>query len=322
MNFSVKIKWHVLRARLYMERLRGKNFLFPIVVFVSTVFFFVFYFSFNQITNYWVGWHPAGGNSLHFCEQNRWDSLIRQPSNTWSNLGFFVVGLFTLTLGVQDLKFKNRKESDNFLVRYPVFSILFSAAVLYLFIGSFFYHASLTKTFQALDQTGMYAVVSMVIVFNLYKIFPLVRIGGNYKSTHAWWVLLAVILNYFLYATLFKININMLFPLLITVAFLTSAYYLMFISREHYFTNYMWAAFVILVLAAVIWILDRTSVVCSPESVLQGHALWHLFCAASILFIYLYYRSGTAPLGERLEVMLARRERRIERRMQRKNGNL
>jgi hypothetical protein len=90
---------------------------------------------------------------------------------------------------------------------------------------------------------------------------------------------------------------------------------LLFISKEHYYTDYLWTAFAILLLAAIIWILDRTSVMCSPSSIFQGHALWHLFTAASILFIYLYYRSGTAPLHERVERIEARRERRAQRRM-------
>jgi hypothetical protein len=225
------------------------------------------------------------------------------------------VGLFALTLGIHDLKFSERKQSDNFLVRYPVFSILFGLSAVYLFVGSFMYHASLTVFFQKLDQTGLYSVIIMILVFNLYKLFPLIRINGKYKSSHALMVALAAGLNYFIYVTLYEININLLFPLLITVVFLTSCYYLLFISKEHYYTDYLWTAFAILLLAAIIWILDRTSVMCSPSSIFQGHALWHLFTAASILFIYLYYRSGTAPLHERVERIEARRERRAQRRM-------
>ena len=102
----------------------------------------------------------------------------------------------------------------------------------------------------------------------------------------------------------------MLFPALVIVAFLTSVYYLLFVSREHYFTKYLWASFVILVLSAIIWILDRTNSVCSPESIFQGHALWHIMNAASILFIYMYYRSGVVPVQKTLEWREERRKRR------------
>jgi hypothetical protein len=187
---------------------------------------------------------------------------------------------------------------------------MFGLSAIYLFIGSFFFHASLSVFFQKLDQSGLYSVVVMILTFNLYKIFPIVRVRGKFRSSHAIMVAFAVGLNYLIYNTLFTIDINIMFPALVTFVFLTSCYYLLFVSKEHYFTNYLWASVFILLLAAVIWIMDRTNTVCSPESMFQGHALWHIFTAASILFSYLYYRSGNAPLDK---IILAREERRAQR---------
>lgn len=310
-KLGIHLKWQLLRTRLYLERLQVRMFFLPTVVFLLSVVALVLYYSLFQFTDFWANYNQANGNAFHFCELNRMDQLIRQPSNTWSNLGFFIVGLITLTLGIQDLKYSQRKESDNFLVRYPIFSIMFGASAIYLFVGSFFYHASLTEFFQKLDQTGMCSVVVMVLVFNFYKIFPLVRIKGKYKSSHALMIAFGMGVNYLIYASLYRININVLFPMLILVVFLTSCYYLLFVSKEHYFTNYLWAALAILVISSGIWILDRTSVVCSPTSIFQGHALWHILNAFSILFVYLYYRSGTVPLNQ---VILARETRRELRR--------
>ncbi|MES2621063.1 MAG: ceramidase domain-containing protein [Bacteroidota bacterium] len=306
-KLEIHIKWNVLRTRFYLERLHVKAFFLPAVVFcISTLSLSLYYYLFQQ-THFWQNWSIAHGNAFHFCEMNRMEELVRQPSNTWSNLGYFLVGLFALTLGIHDLKFSERKKSDNFLVRYPVFSIMFGLSAIYLFVGSFFFHASLSLFFQKLDQAGLYSVLVMVLTFNLYKIFPIVRVRGKFRSSHALLIAFAVGLNYLIYKTLFIIDINILFPALVTIAFLTSCYYLLFISKEHYFTNYLWAAVSILVLAAIIWILDRTNTVCSPESYFQGHALWHLFTATSILFIYLYYRSGNAPIEK---LLLAKQERR------------
>jgi hypothetical protein len=310
-KLGIHLKWQLLRTRLYLERLQVRMFFLPAVVFLLSVVALVLYYSLFRFTDFWANYNQANGNAFHFCELNRMDQLIRQPSNTWSNLGFFIVGLITLTLGIQDLKYSQRKESDNFLVRYPIFSIMFGASAIYLFVGSFFYHASLTEFFQKLDQTGMCSVVVMVLVFNFYKIFPLVRIKGKYKSSHALMIAFGMGVNYLIYASLYRININVLFPMLILVVFLTSCYYLLFVSKEHYFTNYLWAALAILVISSGIWILDRTSVVCSPTSIFQGHALWHILNAFSILFVYLYYRSGTVPLNQ---VILARETRRELRR--------
>ncbi|HLP51436.1 MAG TPA: ceramidase domain-containing protein, partial [Chitinophagales bacterium] len=276
MVLSARIKWKLLKTRLYFERLHARMFYLPIIIFLLSTLALTLYYHLFQFTDLWAHWSEANGNAFHFCEMNRMDELIRQPANTWSNLGFFLVGLFTLTLGIHDLKYSERKKSDNFLVRYPIFSIMFGASAIYLFIGSFFFHASLSGFFQKLDQAGMYAVVVMVLVFNLYKIFPIIRVKGQYKSSHALMVAFGVALNYLLYTSIYKVNINILFPALVLIVFLTSCYYLLFVSREHYFTNYLWAGTTILLLSAVVWILDRTNTVCNPESIFQGHALWHI----------------------------------------------
>ncbi len=310
-HFQIRFKWQVLRTRLFLDRLRAKNFLFPVSVFVLTTSALMVYYNLFQYTSLWQEYTLASGNAFHFCEANQMDSFIRQPSNTWSNLAFLLVGLFTLTLGIQDLKYSKRKESDNFLVRYPIFSIMFGLSAIYLFIGSFFYHASLTSFFQKMDQAGMYSLVVMVITFNIYKIFPLIRINGKWKSSHAVWVAFAAGANYLILTTMVKFNINILFPALVIIAFLTSVYYLLFVSREHYFTKYLWAAFIILILSAVIWILDRTNTICSPTSIFQGHALWHILNAISILFVYMYYRSGAVPVQKTIEWREERRRKRL-----------
>jgi hypothetical protein len=301
------LKWQLLKTRLYLEHLRAKQFFLPAFIFVLATLGLMFYYSLHKFNDIWELWNPATGNAFHFCESNRMDQLIRQPSNTWSNLGYLVVGLFALTLGVQDFKKTGRKQSDNFLVRYPIFSIMFGLSAIYLFVGSFLYHASLTSYFQKLDQTGLYSVVVVFITFNLYKIFPLIRVKEEWRSSHALMVAIAVGLNYLIFVKLWAININVLFPTLVLLVFLTSIYYMLFVNRDHYFTNYLWAAYSILLLAGIIWILDRTNMVCSPDSIFQGHALWHLLTAASIFFIYLYYRSGTVPLTEVIELKDRRR---------------
>jgi hypothetical protein len=120
----------------------------------------------------------------------------------------------------------------------------------------------------------------------------------------------AIGLNYLIFTRLWLIDINVLFPALIALTFVTSLCYLLFVSKTHYYTQYLWAAFIVLLLAAIIWILDRTNIACNPTSALQGHALWHVFTAISMLLIYLYYRTGAVPVED---VILRREERRVRR---------
>jgi hypothetical protein len=103
-QLEVHIKWQVLRTRFYLERLHVKAFFLPAFVFVISTLCLSAYYYLNQYTHFWEHWNVANGNAFGFCEMNRMDQLVRQPSNTWSNLGYFLVGLFALTLGVHDMK--------------------------------------------------------------------------------------------------------------------------------------------------------------------------------------------------------------------------
>ena len=64
----------------------------------------------------------------------------------------------------------------------------------------------------------------------------------------------------------------------------------------------MKASLVSILIAASIWILDITDKLCSPTSIFQGHALWHILGALSIFLGYLYYRSETFLTPEEQEV--------------------
>ena len=283
----------ILRERLELEHLRLRAFYLPGVIFILTTLTLVNAYHVYQHYDLWSSMPEAGGNAFHFCEANRMDEAIRQPSNTWSNLGYLIVGLFALTLAVHDYKNKDRRSSGNFLVMYPFFSVMYGVSCLYLFVGSFMYHASLTLLFQKLDQTGLYSVICMILILNIYKINPYLYHKGEWKSTQWLAKLMIIILNIAFFKWLWKFEINVLVPVMVIITIATSVYYIRKVSNTAYFVNYMYAAFFILFGAGSIWMLDREGVVCNPQGMLQGHAIWHILTAVSMFFIYLYYRSGT-----------------------------
>jgi hypothetical protein len=62
-------------------------------------------------------------------------------------------------------------------------------------------------------------------------------------------------------------------------------------------TKYLTSALLTMLLSFVVWILDTYKLLCYPESVFQGHAIWHLGGAAAAWLLYLYYRSENACEG-------------------------
>ncbi|HRN93681.1 MAG: ceramidase [Chitinophagales bacterium] len=300
-KLSIKLKWQVLRTRLYLEKIYWKNFRTAAVLLILLVGSLLACYNLWGAENIWYALAAANGNALHFCELNRIDALIKQPSNTWSNLAYIPVGLAIVSLGFADLRQgMERRKCENFLVRYPIFSIIFGFSTLYVGLGSFLYHASLTSYFQKHDQMGMYALVLTILAFSVYRIFPTIKLFGKWRSFHSIGLVLAGIFFVYIFAEWSKININTLFPILIISVFALHIYYEIFIKKSVAFSKYMLGGFACLAMGYIIWMLDRSHVVCSPESWFQGHAVWHILTAASALLVYMYYRTDTAPVPEKL----------------------
>ena len=56
-------------------------------------------------------------------------------------------------------------------------------------------------------------------------------------------------------------------------------------------TGYYIAGLIANIVAFTIWNLDQRGQLCSPDSLWQGHAVWHLLGAVALWFAFLYYRS-------------------------------
>jgi hypothetical protein len=298
-----KMKWQEWRSRLYMDHINVKNFIAPLLIFACMVAVLMCVYTLWGSENIWFALTAAGGNALHFCELNRVNELVRQPANTWSNLGFLAVGLAITAIGVADFKQGNqRKMSANFMVRYPIFSVLFGLSAMYVGLGSLLYHASLTEFFQKHDQMGMYALVFTILALSIHRIFPVIKFFGRWRSFHGL-NLCGAAATFLLVSWMWKyLDINLFFPLCLALVLLSHLYYEFFLKKSEAFTKYIISGFLCLVMGFTIWMLDRTHIWCDPESWLQGHAIWHVLTALSALFVYLYYRTDSAPIPDKLQI--------------------
>jgi hypothetical protein len=272
---------------------RPRVFTWPIFgTLIFSILLFVVY-KLNQYITIWDKYKQAGGNATLFCEVNRFDQLIVQPSNTWSNIGFIISALIILSIAKNDRKYYERSKVNNLLARYPGFSYLSGFSLLYLGLGSFLYHASLTHTFQKLDQTGMYFVLISATAYNMYKLFPKIRFKKQLYSSHKFIIIKAIVLMLAFFFYLWKLPINIIFPLMVLTFFLTNFIVQTKLNHSIPIKAFIQTSFITLLLSYTLWILDKTSLLCSPTSPFQGHALWHILNSISILLVYLYYRSET-----------------------------
>lgn len=243
------------------------------------LFLFSWYY---QDVSFWENWILGeAGKYEEFCERNRMDQLIREPSNTFSNLAYVWLGLQVIAFAIYD---KSKSTLQNRLEQWPVFSWLLGLALILLGAGSFFYHASLSRLAQRWDMTGVYTVMLILLIYTLFQFFP------NRKKYVSGAVIVSLIGALLLYYFKWSLNGLMFLP-----AFIGSVLVFMLANQliKKPRRNLKWAGIsvVSLLSAFTLWYLDREKILCYPNSWFQGHAIWHCLTGWSVFSVYLYFRS-------------------------------
>lgn len=223
----------------------------------------------------WASWRPATCLPDDcFCEGLR-DSLIRQPANTWSSLAFVAVALWA---GAR--LFRRRQSGTAALT--GVETGLFLGALVLVGTGSAFYHASLTFIGQVFDVSGMYFVATFVLLH---------RLGTGWKLPPAWGVLGFVAANGLLMgAQVTTPSLRRVIFGVLLVAALCVEWRASRLGRA-----WLGLGVGLMAVAFAIWFIDRRRLLCDPESLIQGHAVWHLLGALAAACLYLSYEAEAGP---------------------------
>ena len=111
----------------------------------------------------WTSWRPATCLPECWCEAGRTGSWILEPVNAWTNLFFILAGF------VFFFKARSLTDKTNALNSLEIFPKLYGFALVFVGLGSFFYHASQTFVGQWFDVFGMYLVSMFYISYNFYR---------------------------------------------------------------------------------------------------------------------------------------------------------
>jgi len=253
---------------------------------IITLGFVVLFYLYRDV-NFWDGWRESSGlRKSNYAERIYLESIFRTRANTWSNLAFVFVGLYTIALGLHD-RTRGRDVRNGYLVDTPALSILFGIGCCYLGIASGIFHASLTRWGQQLDVASMYAPLLVLMAIALGKLWKMARPGS-------WniWPLLAIaalLASVYLYVYKWEMSSSTVLPLLIvSTAALRFPIYLL---QPRYSLRWIALSFLALVLAVICRQTDVAGNFSGPDAWLQGHALWHVLNAVCLGCIYLYDRS-------------------------------
>ena len=209
-----------------------------------------------------------------FCELPRPGALILQPSNSWSAYGYVVVGSLMIVLA-------RATTWDSAFPRTA--ATTFGVTAIMVGIGSVLLHATLTLWGQFFDVLGMYLVGSFMLVRAVARWRSI-----SDKSANVMYVVLCAALTIvliiepdvrrwlFAVVLVLAIVIELAFARPLRTGALVRFYLLGILAKG---------------IAFAIWIMDQQGTLCAPDSLVQGHAIWHLLGALSIWLNFSYYRS-------------------------------
>jgi hypothetical protein len=228
----------------------------------------------------WLG--PDVGRGDGFCEAAR-AGWIRQPANTWSNLGFVVAGLSVAWYaGV-------RARLGVTLGAHPGLATAYAVLVVLLGPGSMAMHATQTDLGGHLDLLSMYLIASFAAAYALMR---LVRQGAVFFFQVFLLMVAACELVGTIDADVPVVHVagNLAFGALLVTAIAVEV--VLWRRADGTRTDLRWGAGAVgsMALAFTIWNLAQGPW-CDPTSWLQGHAAWHLLCAVAAYLLFRLYCS-------------------------------
>jgi hypothetical protein len=222
----------------------------------------------NKLICPWDQFEPT---TRHFCEAElcQW---IAKPAESWSNIGFVIVGIYLIRLALQE-KRKN-------LSLVGLCSILVG-------IGSFIYHATATRWGQVLDVSAMMWLLSLPLVLNAGRLGYLEE--NKIKIAYGLFSLVSTI--FIAFFTKWGIAYFGFF----VVLGILSEWKLYKLNKPHNNVKVSYKPYLQLLgtfgFAFAIWLTDTFKIICNPDNhIFNGHAAWHLLCAVAVYYMYVFYK--------------------------------
>lgn len=217
---------------------------------------------------------------------------IRQPVNTWFNL----YSLFTALL-VAFFVYKDRLKSGgaatpNLMYSAAPYADLYVFAVLFLGLGSMWFHGSLTAWGGMLDGFSMYVFAAFLPFYSIRRFWPSDRFFWiGYSATVLFFTGLHTVLPAF-------VNI-----LILVVAYFAVEIYISVRTRVILLgtsdAQWFWGLAMASILAASFfwWASHTGNFMCGPESFFQPHGLlWHPLAGVTAVLMYFYWREAEDPI--------------------------
>ena len=228
--------------------------------------------------NGWLG--PDVGRGDGFCEAAR-SGWLRQPANALSNLGFVVAGLL---VGWHARLPSGRLARPGVAAGYAVVVVLLGP-------GSMAMHGTQAELGGRLDQASMYLVAGFAAAYALMRTAD--GGAGFFLGCFAALLVVSEVVEQVGGGLPVVDNSgNLVFGVVLVTAIVLEVRLRRRAGRAGD-VGWIGAAVAAMTVAFTIWNLSKDGrPLCHPHSLLQGHAAWHLLCAAAAYCLYRYWASA------------------------------
>lgn len=231
----------------------------------------------------WMG--EPGMHGMKFCEAG-YPGLIKQPVNTFSNIGFIAVGVGVAHSQARNQFFYN----NNLFSRTNFFPTFFASIAVLLGPGSMALHATTTRVGGLLDLFSMYLIASLIFAYALTRLM-------KWKSKG-----FAMAFIFALGTQLYIQTLPYEIPFVGVIGSFCFGVFLILsgiievisynIRKVQIDIKFGIASMFTMFLATYVWGMSQTDAPwCDPSSLIQGHGIWHILNATSVYFLYRFYTS-------------------------------
>lgn len=251
------------------------------------------------------GWPGVVGSSgMTFCEHG--SGIIRQPMNTWSNLGYVVAGLIVGWWTVRRFRPGTAVLAGNRMHAFLLFPVLYATVAASIGPASMALHASTTTWGGQVDILSMLLWAAFVLAYGLTRALD----WDERRFLAVFLAVFAVAASIFL-AQPISVSGTVIFGVIIAGFAATEAWIVLRRAELTADRRFLAGTAVSFAVAFAIWIPSQTGgPLCAPDSWLQGHAVWHVLTAVSVLSLFAYYdseRSMAASFGSNQALNARRR---------------
>eukprot|EP00928_Gymnodinium_smaydae_P036409 TRINITY_DN25457_c0_g1_i1.p1 TRINITY_DN25457_c0_g1~~TRINITY_DN25457_c0_g1_i1.p1 ORF type:complete len:371 (+),score=30.73 TRINITY_DN25457_c0_g1_i1:48-1115(+) len=231
----------------------------------------------------------------NYCEEPQYEAALRTSMNSWSNLSYVAAGGWCLGKSLQIIP-----SEQGF--RRHVLLLLVGVTFVAVGVGSFLFHASLTRIHQQLDVAAMYWSMNACLAVTLYRWFCRFAPGDAVRSQCSLYALLFTLIlvlagDVYMYIYKWQLSASRVFTsqLVVVIAsefLLTFSFYC---SNRSEFCRGLRLGITALICGIVgfifreagVWHRKRgiTNSFCNPVGFFQPHALWHLLGGIALLLL-------------------------------------